>query len=268
MLRTARLILRNWRPEDFEPWAALNADPEVMRHFPATLTRVEADAMAARNRDHIDQHGFGLWAVERREDGAFLGFTGLMTLRESNPLAPGVEAGWRQAADDAEAFGDKAHASFACAAGVAITVKDTPTLSRMLDRMTVDAGQSVGGAKMKYNRPRPLVGHDDAPVCVPREAWMQTNPSYPSSSAAAGWAWALVLAELLPRQATPIITRGLAAGESRAICGVHWPSDVTAGRTMGAALVARLHADPAFLKDLETAKAELAAAPPPEGCGG
>lgn len=175
---------------------------------------------------------------------------------------------WRQAADDAEAFGDKAHASFACTAGVAITVKDTPTLSRMLDRMTVDAGQSVGGAKMKYNRPRPLVGHDDAPVCVPREAWMQTNPSYPSSSAAAGWAWALVLAELLPRQATPIITRGLAAGESRAICGVHWPSDVTAGRTMGAALVARLHADPAFLKDLETAKAELAAAPPPEGCGG
>lgn len=97
MLRTARLILRNWRPEDFEPWAALNADPEVMRHFPAMLTRVEADAMAARNRDHIDQHGFGLWAVERREDGAFLGFTGLMTLRESNPLAPGVEAGWRLA---------------------------------------------------------------------------------------------------------------------------------------------------------------------------
>lgn len=175
---------------------------------------------------------------------------------------------WRQAADDAEAFGDKAHASFACAAGVAITVKETPTLSRMLDRMTVDAGQSVGGAKTTYSRPRPLVGHDDAPICVPREAWMQTNPSYPSSSAAAGWAWALVLAELLPKTATPIIRRGLAAGESRAICGLHWPSDVAAGRTMGAALVARLHADPAFLKDLETAKAELASAPPPEGCGG
>ncbi|MFZ4606653.1 MAG: acid phosphatase [Caulobacter sp.] len=175
---------------------------------------------------------------------------------------------WRQAADDAEAFGDKAHAGLACAAGVAITVKDTPTLSRMLDRMTVDAGQSVGGAKTTYNRIRPLVGHDEAPICVPREAWMQTNPSYPSSSAAAGWAWSLVLAELLPKTATPIITRGLAAGESRAICGLHWPSDVTAGRTMGAALVARLHADPAFLKDLETAKTELARSPAPEGCGG
>ena len=97
MIETARLILRTWRESDFEPWAALNADPEVMRHFPATLTRIEADALAARNQDHIDQHGFGLWAVERREDGVFLGFTGLMTLRESNPLAPGVEAGWRLA---------------------------------------------------------------------------------------------------------------------------------------------------------------------------
>jgi RimJ/RimL family protein N-acetyltransferase len=95
MIETTRLILRIWRESDLEPWAALNADPEVMRHFPALLTRIEADAMAARNRDYIDQHGFGLWAVERREDGAFLGFTGLMTLRDSNPLSPGVEAGWR-----------------------------------------------------------------------------------------------------------------------------------------------------------------------------
>lgn len=97
MIETPRLILRGWRESDLDPWAALNADPEVMRHFPATQTRIESDAMAARNQDHIDQHGFGLWAVERREDGAFLGFTGLMVLRESNPLAPGVEAGWRLA---------------------------------------------------------------------------------------------------------------------------------------------------------------------------
>lgn len=97
MIETPRLILRGWREADLEPWAALNADPEVMRHFPSTHTRVESDAMAARNQDHIDQHGFGLWAVERKEDGVFLGFTGLMVLRDNNPLAPGVEAGWRLA---------------------------------------------------------------------------------------------------------------------------------------------------------------------------
>jgi len=97
VIETPRLILRDWREADLEPWAALNADPEVMRHFPATLTRIESDASAASYRDHIDRHGFGRWAVERREDGVFLGSTGLMSLHDTNPLAPGFEAGWRLA---------------------------------------------------------------------------------------------------------------------------------------------------------------------------
>lgn len=95
MITTERLILRAWRPDDHEPFAALNADPEVMRHFPATLSRVESDALAAICQDEIARLGFGLWAIERREDGAFLGFTGLRRLAASNPLAPGVEAAWR-----------------------------------------------------------------------------------------------------------------------------------------------------------------------------
>lgn len=95
VIETERLILRNWRAEDFAPFAALNADPDVMRHFPSTLTADESDAMAARSRAHIDQQGYGLWAVERRSDGAFLGFTGLMALKDSSPLFPGVEIGWR-----------------------------------------------------------------------------------------------------------------------------------------------------------------------------
>lgn len=95
MIATERLVLRNWRPSDLEPWVALNADPEVMEHFPATHTPAESEALMAANRAVIDDRGWGLWAVERRADGAFLGFTGLMQLRESNPLAPGVEIGWR-----------------------------------------------------------------------------------------------------------------------------------------------------------------------------
>lgn len=98
MIETPRLILRGWRADDLDPWVAMNADPEVMRFFPAIQTREESQAMMARNQAHIDQHGFGLWAVERREDGAFLGFTGLAVLKDINPLFPGVEAGWRLAA--------------------------------------------------------------------------------------------------------------------------------------------------------------------------
>ena len=75
----------------------MNADAEVMRYFPATLTREEAEAQMGRARSHIDEHGFGFWAVERRSDGAFLGFTGLMRLKDDNPLQPGVETGWRLA---------------------------------------------------------------------------------------------------------------------------------------------------------------------------
>lgn len=95
MIATDRLILRNWRPSDLEPWVAMNADPEVMEHFPAVQTPLESEAMLHANKARIDDNGWGLWAVERRGDGVFLGFTGLMQLRDSNPLAPGVEAGWR-----------------------------------------------------------------------------------------------------------------------------------------------------------------------------
>ena len=97
MIETPRLILRGWRDADYAPFAALNADPEVMRHFPATHTREESDELAAMNRTHIDDHGWGLWAVERRQDGAFLGFTGLARPRQPNPLADEVEVGWRLA---------------------------------------------------------------------------------------------------------------------------------------------------------------------------
>jgi acid phosphatase (class A) len=81
------------------------------------------------------------------------------------------------------------------------------------------------------------------------------------------WSWALVLAELKPAKADPILALGRDSGDSRVICGVHFPSDVEAGRTLGAAMVARLHADPAFERDLKKAKKEMARARVmPVGC--
>jgi len=97
MIETDRLILRSWLPSDLDAWAALNADPEVMRYFPATLSREESAAMMARAQGHIEAHGFGAWVMERKADGVFLGFTGLSRLKPENPLHPGVEAGWRMA---------------------------------------------------------------------------------------------------------------------------------------------------------------------------
>jgi RimJ/RimL family protein N-acetyltransferase len=99
VLRTERLLLRQWRDEDREPFAALNADPEVMRHFPAPLPRVASDALVDRASAHLAEHDWGLWAVELVETGAFLGFTGLAVPRFEAPFTPAVEVGWRLRGD-------------------------------------------------------------------------------------------------------------------------------------------------------------------------
>src|SRR5947207_14319144 len=76
-LTTARLRLRQWQDADLEPFAAMNADPEVMRHFPASLGRAESDALAARVGSAIAERGWGLWAVEVAGGARFIGFVGL-----------------------------------------------------------------------------------------------------------------------------------------------------------------------------------------------
>jgi len=92
---TSRLILRHWREEDRQPWAELGADPEVMQHFPKTLTREESDAFVDGVGAQLEERGWGLWAVEERETGRFLGFTGLNVPRFEAHFTPAVEIGWR-----------------------------------------------------------------------------------------------------------------------------------------------------------------------------
>lgn len=96
-LTTDRLILRRWRDGDRDPFAALNADPAVMEHFPAPLTRAESDAMVDRIEAHFHERGYGLWALEVAQTGDFIGFTGLSTPRFAAPFMPAVEIGWRLA---------------------------------------------------------------------------------------------------------------------------------------------------------------------------
>jgi RimJ/RimL family protein N-acetyltransferase len=94
-LRTERLLLRRWRPDDRAPFAALNADPEVMRHFPEPLTRRQSDRLADRVELAMDRQGWGLWALEERATGRFIGFTGLARPGFQAPFMPAVEIGWR-----------------------------------------------------------------------------------------------------------------------------------------------------------------------------
>jgi ribosomal-protein-alanine N-acetyltransferase len=90
-----RLRLRPWRPEDAGAFAAMNADPEVMRHFVAPLTRAESDAFLAALIGHEAEHGFCFWAVERLAEPGAIGLCGLMHVPWRARFTPAVEIGWR-----------------------------------------------------------------------------------------------------------------------------------------------------------------------------
>lgn len=96
-LPTDRLLLRAWRASDREPFAAMNADPVVMEHFVAPLTRADSDALVDRIEAHFAEQGWGLWAVEVPGEADFIGFIGLAAPRFEAPFTPCVEVGWRLA---------------------------------------------------------------------------------------------------------------------------------------------------------------------------
>jgi RimJ/RimL family protein N-acetyltransferase len=94
-LATPRLRLRHWRDDDLAPFAALNADPEVMRYFPATLTRAQSDEFVTYIQAIMAPQGWGLWAVEVPEVSPFIGFVGLNRVQFEAHFTPAVEVGWR-----------------------------------------------------------------------------------------------------------------------------------------------------------------------------
>jgi RimJ/RimL family protein N-acetyltransferase len=96
-MRTDRLLMRRWLDSDREPFAALNADPETMRYFPATSDRAASDAFVEVVEARFDHQGYGLWALEVTETGQFIGFTGLNPMPDDVPGAGGIEVGWRLA---------------------------------------------------------------------------------------------------------------------------------------------------------------------------
>lgn len=168
---------------------------------------------------------------------------------------------WDLAARDADYKSPKAVDAFACATGINISEAETPRLYALLRRSLIDAGLATYKAKDRYNRTRPFVAAKDDVICSPADREMLVKDgSYPSGHAAFGWAWALILAEMIPDKADVIIQRGYDFGQSRVACGVHWQSDVNAGRLVGAAVVAQLHANAGFVTEFGAAKGEVAAA--------
>ena len=167
------------------------------------------------------------------------------------------EARKEQAAIDAILTFPEATLSFNPVLPIEISDSVTPVLYILMRRSLADAGVSTSAAKHHYNRARPFMVNDQ-PTCSPEdEEYLRKDGSYPSGHTAIGWAWALILTEVFPDHADAILERGKQYGISRNVCNVHWHSDVLAGRLMGAATVARLHANEQFEIDLAAAKEEV-----------
>jgi hypothetical protein len=148
---------------------------------------------------------------------------------------------------------------FSCALNAQITQENAPYLSTLLRRSFSDLAISTYAAKNYYHRKRPFQ-QNAAPMGLPEyRTQLEKDPSCPSGHTAIGWGFALILSELAPDRDDELLARGRAFGESRIVVNHHWYSDVVWGRAMGAATVARLHADATFRADLEAAREEIAA---------
>lgn len=173
------------------------------------------------------------------------------------------KARWDMARTDADLQFPQPAKNFSCAMGVDISEKKTPRLYSLMQRVLTDAGLSTYGVKNKYNRTRPFVVHNEGTCQPDEESVLRQDGSYPSGHTAAGWAWALTLAEVNPKRSDDLLKRGLSFGQSRVICNAHWQSDVDAGRIMGASTVAKLHSNPEYLADIKAARTEVETADRP-----
>ncbi len=168
-------------------------------------------------------------------------------------------ARWALAISDANLSFPHAAGTFSCALNAPVSEAATPRLYKLLRRTLADLGGATYAAKIHYQRARPFIWNQE-PICTPNDqAMLAKDGSYPSGHTAAGWGWALILAEISPAQSDAILLRGLSFGESRNVCNAHWHSDVVQARNVAAGALARLHAEAEFRADLEAAKAELAA---------
>ena len=178
-VETPRLLLRDWTDADAEPFAAMNADPRVMEFFPRGLDRADSDSLISHIRASITRDGFGLYAVEAKDTGAFVGFTGLARPGFDAPFMPAIEIGWRLARESwgngyaTEAAGaavDHAFGSLGLDALVSYTTEWNRRSRRVMEKigMTRDPRDD-------FMHPKLPPGHKLAPHVlyrIDRERWL------------------------------------------------------------------------------------------------
>jgi acid phosphatase (class A) len=147
--------------------------------------------------------------------------------------------------------------SIADVLGPAFDLQRFPATARLFADLRNEDSVAAKQAKAYFKRERPYINDLDLDVCDDRH---DRKNSYPSGHATMGFAAAAVLAQLMPGNAQPILARASDYAESRLVCGVHYRGDIEAGQVLGTILVAKLMTKPAFVAEVEAARAELTAA--------
>ena len=163
-IETGRLILRSWKQGDLPLFARMNKDSRVMRYFPATLSDAETEAFYNRIQSEFDSKGWGLYAVEIKSTGEFIGYVGLHEIGFDADFTPGVEIGWRLAADyHNQGYATEAAEavlSLAKSAGIERLFSFTAKINAPSERVMQKIGMVKDGEFMHPNL------SDDSPLCV------------------------------------------------------------------------------------------------------
>jgi RimJ/RimL family protein N-acetyltransferase len=180
---TERLILRGWREEDKPALAAINADPEVMRFFPATLSRAESDALVDRLKVAEGEFGMTFFAAEEQASGRLIGFIGMMPTPDFLRMTPDVEIGWRLARDmwgrglateGARALLRAGFEDLGLARIVAFTVPANTASRRVMEKIGL-----VRDAKGDFDHPKIPEGDPlrrQVLYAIDRDAWLASVP--------------------------------------------------------------------------------------------
>ncbi len=163
---------------------------------------------------------------------------------------------WKLAHDDNDLTTAGLLRVFSCSVGVKLTPENAPHVAKLLTRVSTDSNAVNVAVKERYQRKRPFLV-DEGPICIDKIPTLVQAFDYPSGHTTMGWLTGLILAEIAPEHATPILLRARSYGESRLICGVHNASAVESGRILGSALLAVLNGTEAFRHDLDTARKEM-----------
>ncbi len=164
-METPRLLLRQWRESDREPFAAMNADAETMTYFPAPMTPEESGAAIERYVAGFERTGFGFFATELRETGAFVGLIGMQVLRDVIPGLPegSVEIGWRLdrryhgqglATEGARAVVEFAFRDCELPGVVALTAQGNQASRRVMEKLGM-----TYAPELDFDHPRMPAGH-------------------------------------------------------------------------------------------------------------